>query len=71
MPVWMLSRFDGCWRWPEGRNDTPWYPTMRIFRQPSPGDWSSVVTEAADALCEVVQRSSPDLQANGSFTQPF
>lgn len=38
-PVCILSRFDGCWRWGEGRDDTPWYPTARLFRQPIPGDW--------------------------------
>ncbi|TLU72388.1 tetratricopeptide repeat protein [Lichenicoccus roseus] len=37
-PVWMLSRFDGCWRWLEETSETPWYPSMRIFRQPTPGD---------------------------------
>ena len=34
-PVWMLNRFDSCWRWLMGRDDTPWYPTMRQFRQTS------------------------------------
>jgi hypothetical protein len=71
MPVWMLSRFDGCWRWLERRNDTPWYPSMRIFRQPSPSDWSSVVAEAAAALSTVVRGSSPDCQSNRSLTLPF
>ena len=50
IPVWMLSRFDGCWRWLEEREDTPWYPTMRIFRQPAPGDWRATVANAAAAL---------------------
>ena len=54
MPIWMLSRFDGCWRWLEGRADTPWYPTMRIFRQPSLGDWPGVVAQAAGALRTMV-----------------
>ena len=40
-PVCILSRFDGCWRWLEGRDDTPWYPSARLFRQPAPGDWAS------------------------------
>jgi hypothetical protein len=57
MPVWLLSRFDGCWRWLERRNDSPWYPSMRIFRQPSPGDWSSVVAEVATALREIIHGS--------------
>ncbi len=49
-PVWLLNRFDNCWRWQIDRNDTDWYPTMRIFRQPSLGDWTSVITETRAAL---------------------
>jgi len=37
-PVWLMNRFDTCWRWFLGREDTPWYPTFRIFRQPKPDD---------------------------------
>lgn len=53
-PVWVLSRFDGCWRWLLDRDDTPWYPTMRLFRQPAPGDWATVVERAAEALSYLV-----------------
>ena len=49
-PVWILSRFDGCWRWLHGRTDTPWYPTGRLFTQPAPGDWGSVIEEVVRAL---------------------
>jgi tetratricopeptide (TPR) repeat protein len=49
-PVWILSRFDGCWRWLGHREDAPWYPTARLFHQPTPGDWKTVVTRVADAL---------------------
>jgi ADP-heptose:LPS heptosyltransferase len=49
-PVWVLNRFDQCWRWLSGRADSPWYPTARLFRQPSPGDWTSVIREVAEAL---------------------
>jgi hypothetical protein len=45
LPVFLMSRFDGCWRWLLERSDSPWYPTLRIFRQPAPGDWKSVVEE--------------------------
>ena len=51
-PVWLLSRFDACWRWMEDREDTPWYPTMRLFRQASPGDWAGVIGHAAQKLRE-------------------
>jgi ADP-heptose:LPS heptosyltransferase len=53
VPVWVLSRFDGCWRWLLDRDDSPWYPTARLFRQPALGDWAPTlraVTEAAREL---------------------
>jgi len=43
VPVWVMSRFDACWRWLAGREDTPWYPRMRVFRQEIPGEWGGVV----------------------------
>jgi hypothetical protein len=49
-PVWLLSRFDGCWRWLHDRDDSPWYPTLRLFRQPGPGDWDSVIAAVTAAL---------------------
>jgi tetratricopeptide (TPR) repeat protein len=53
-PVWVLNRYDACWRWLHGRTDSPWYPTARLFRQPSFGDWDSVIAEVAVALHERV-----------------
>ena len=53
-PVWVLSRFDGCWRWLTGRQTTPWYPTMRLFHQTGPGDWATVVESVARALRDFV-----------------
>ena len=49
-PVWILNRFDTCWRWMLERADTPWYPTARLFRQPALGDWDSVMQDARDTL---------------------
>ncbi len=49
-PVWIMNRFDPCWRWLETRTDSPWYPTARLFRQPAMGDWDSVVAEVREAL---------------------
>lgn len=46
-PVWLLVLFDPDWRWMLDREDSPWYPTMRIFRQSKPGDWNSVVQRIA------------------------
>ena len=49
-PVWVLNRHDRCWRWLLDREDTPWYPTMRLFTQPRPGDWASVVRRVSGEL---------------------
>ena len=49
-PVWLLDRFDPCWRWLTGRRDSPWYPTLRIYRQNHPGQWSPVISAVADDL---------------------
>jgi hypothetical protein len=46
-PVWLLNRFDTCWRWLQDRDDSPWYPNLRQFRQVVPGDWSSVIARVA------------------------
>lgn len=53
-PTWIMSRFDACWRWLEGRSDSPWYPTVRLYRQPKPGDWLSVVATIAAKLRDEV-----------------
>ncbi len=40
--VWLLSRYNGCWRWMTDRTDSPWYPGLAIYRQTEPGDWQPV-----------------------------
>jgi tetratricopeptide (TPR) repeat protein len=49
-PVFLLDRYDNCWRWMHGRADTPWYPSMTIFRQPRAGDWAMPMYRAAQSL---------------------
>jgi tetratricopeptide (TPR) repeat protein len=49
-PVWILNRLDTCWRWMLEREDTPWYPSARLFRQPTLGDWDSVIGNIKQAL---------------------
>ena len=56
-PVWMLNRFDSCWRWFLHRDDTPWYPSMRQFRQTRRGDWAVVIERVTDALRTMTVRS--------------
>ena len=51
-PVWILNRFDACWRWLLDRQDSPWYPTVTLYSQQNPGDWD-----------EVIARVKVDLQA--------
>lgn len=64
-PVWLLNRFDTCWRWLLERDDTPWYPgVMRIFRQPSAGDWDSVMSEVGLALAALAVTHGQLAQSN-------
>jgi hypothetical protein len=49
-PAWVLLPFAPDWRWLLGRDDTPWYPTVRLFRQSAPGDWASAIACASATL---------------------
>lgn len=49
-PTWLLLKHAPSWRWLRNRTDSPWYPTMRLFRQASPGDWNSVIDRATTAF---------------------
>lgn len=51
-PVWTMLCFAPDWRYHLDPDHCPWYPTMRLFRQPAPGDWPSVVARVADALVQ-------------------
>jgi tetratricopeptide (TPR) repeat protein len=53
--VWVLSRKDSCWRWLESQNHSPWYPTLRLFRQEKSHDWDSVISRVSLALGELVE----------------
>jgi hypothetical protein len=48
--VWVLVPFLPDWRWMLNRTDSPWYPTMRLFRQPAPEDWAGAITQVVEAL---------------------
>ena len=49
-PVWVLVPFMPDWRWPLGREDSPWYPTARLFRQQATGRWDEVIERVAGCL---------------------
>jgi tetratricopeptide (TPR) repeat protein len=54
-PVWLLNRFDTDWRWLRDRSDSPWYPSLRQFRQNRWGDWSGVLAAVRVALEEAAR----------------
>ena len=56
-PVWTLLPFAPDWRWMLGRVDTPWYPTMRLFRQPAPNDWAGTFRVIRRALAARLARA--------------
>jgi tetratricopeptide (TPR) repeat protein len=56
-PVWLLNRFDTCWRWLVGREDSPWYPSLRQFRQRQLGDWDSVMDDLVAELRGFAEQS--------------
>jgi hypothetical protein len=57
-PVWILNKFDNCWRWLIHRQDSPWYPSARLFRQEAPGDWESVITQVHTELQKLTEKNS-------------
>ena len=52
-PVWMLNRYESEWRWMLEREDSPWYPTLRLFRQHQAGDWDAPIARIAAALAAI------------------
>jgi Flp pilus assembly protein TadD len=53
-PVWILNRFDTCWRWLLNRTDSPWYPSARLYRQEAPGDWDGVILRVKRDLLQLL-----------------
>ncbi|HEX6911919.1 MAG TPA: hypothetical protein VF142_16060 [Longimicrobium sp.] len=56
VPTWTLVQQEADWRWMADRDDSPWYPTMRLFRQPRQGDWTPVIARVARELERLAPR---------------
>jgi hypothetical protein len=61
--TWVMLHADCDWRWPACGSTTPWYPTMRLFRQNSPGDWRSVIEQIRSAIAGKLDRCQEGQQA--------
>lgn len=58
-PVWLMNRYASCWRWLQDRTDSPWYPTLRQFRQSTVGDWTAVITAIKNAASDFLRLRNP------------
>lgn len=55
IPAWLMLQHEADWRWMHARDDSPWYPSLRLFRQPQPRDWPVVITRVREHLLAVSQ----------------
>ncbi|MES2792023.1 MAG: tetratricopeptide repeat-containing glycosyltransferase family protein, partial [Planctomycetota bacterium] len=69
VPVWVALPFVSDWRWFATREDTPWYPTMRLFRQTNVGDWEGVFERIAEALQQQVAARRPVASQGSVFVE--
>lgn len=69
-PVWVMLAAVADWRWLTDRDDSPWYPRARLFRQPRAGDWRSVVGALQRALTDLIHANEPDLRIMEILTDP-
>ncbi len=60
-PVWIMLPHSADWRWLLDRNDSPWYPTARLFRQRRAGDWEGVVADVAKSLASWIRNPAAGL----------
>lgn len=68
VPTWVALPFAADWRWLEGREDSPWYPSVRLFRQSVPGDWDDVIRRLSRALDDRV-RGAPNTRPAAAVGQ--
>ena len=68
-PVWLMNRYASCWRWLLERTDSPWYPSMRLFRQQTLGDWAGVLQDVIAEAKEFVAATQTRLGTVGNLPQ--
>jgi ADP-heptose:LPS heptosyltransferase len=66
VPVWTLLHHEPDWRWMSHGNRSPWYPTMRLFRQPHPGDWKPVIALVAAELARAARTHARGVSLHGA-----
>lgn len=71
VPVWVAIPYAPDWRWLLDREDSPWYPTMRLFRQPSPGDWEAVFRTMRRELRSLVRQGAEFRDQSESYVAPL
>ena len=54
-PVWIINRYDSCWRWLRGQKESPWYPSARIYHQIKPGEWEDVINQVKEDLLSLTK----------------
>lgn len=69
-PVWILLPFNPDWRWMLDRDDSPWYPTARLFRQSAFGDWSHAIRDLADNLQNQLDKTGGDTRSAAMHKPP-
>jgi ADP-heptose:LPS heptosyltransferase len=67
-PTWVLLSYANDWRWLVDREDSPWYPTVRLFRQSRPGDWQPVVERIRVELARLADRPETESGISRSLT---
>ncbi|MBK6744363.1 MAG: tetratricopeptide repeat protein [Hydrogenophilales bacterium] len=66
-PTWILLPYSSDWRWFMGRDDSPWYPSVRLFRQSTPGDWGGVVEAVTSEMAALLREKTHRASVKGRF----
>lgn len=69
-PTWLLLPHLADWRWHTVEDSSPWYPSMRLFRQPAPGDWNSVISHVRTALAVSIAQTASSSDASWGTERP-